>query len=423
MNEIKMNTHNLFQEKYWSVTELTRHIKKILENDNAIQVIWVSGEISNIAHPNSGHLYFTLKDRNCSLRCVMWRSDVNRLSRLPNDGEAIDIHGKVSVYEAGGQYQFYVDKIQSAGEGELYKEFLILKQKLENEGLFSEEIKRSIPKWPHSIGVVTSPTGAAFRDIINTISRRYPLAEVMISPSQVQGIEAPQSIVEAIHKLNYHAKTDVIIVARGGGSIEDLWAFNSEIVARAIANSTIPIICGIGHETDFTIADFVCDLRAPTPTAAAELATPNREEQIEYLFDLRENLNGEIKKIMSIEKQSLNLNCQSLRSQNPLMMVQSNSQKIDTLIQNMEKQTNHNIVIKKTYLYGVNQKLISLSPEKILQRGYTIVTKEDGKIARSINQVKDHDHLNIIFIDGKAKVQVGETTQNNDLTLSKQKIG
>ncbi len=418
-----MNTHNLFQEKYWSVTELTRHIKKILENDNAIQVIWVSGEISNIAHPNSGHLYFTLKDRNCSLRCVMWRSDVNRLSRLPNDGEAIDIHGKVSVYEAGGQYQFYVDKIQSAGEGELYKEFLILKQKLENEGLFSEEIKRSIPKWPHSIGVVTSPTGAAFRDIINTISRRYPLAEVMISPSQVQGIEAPQSIVEAIHKLNYHAKTDVIIVARGGGSIEDLWAFNSEIVARAIANSTIPIICGIGHETDFTIADFVCDLRAPTPTAAAELATPNREEQIEYLFDLRENLNGEIKKIMSIEKQSLNLNCQSLRSQNPLMMVQSNSQKIDTLIQNMEKQTNHNIVIKKTYLYGVNQKLISLSPEKILQRGYTIVTKEDGKIARSINQVKDHDHLNIIFIDGKAKVQVGETTQNNDLTLSKQKIG
>jgi exodeoxyribonuclease VII large subunit len=423
MNEIKMNTHNLFQEKYWSVTELTRHIKKILENDNAIQVIWVSGEISNIAHPNSGHLYFTLKDRNCSLRCVMWRSDVNRLSRLPNDGEAIDIHGKVSVYEAGGQYQFYVDKIQSAGEGELYKEFLILKQKLENEGLFSEEIKRSIPKWPHSIGVVTSPTGAAFRDIINTISRRYPLAEVMISPSLVQGIEAPQSIVEAIHKLNYHAKTDVIIVARGGGSIEDLWAFNSEIVARAIANSTIPIICGIGHETDFTIADFVCDLRAPTPTAAAELATPNREEQIEYLFDLRENLNGEIKKIMSIEKQSLNLNCQSLRSQNPLMMVQSNSQKIDTLIQNMEKQTNHNIVIKKTYLYGVNQKLISLSPEKILQRGYTIVTKEDGKIARSINQVKDHDHLNIIFIDGKAKVQVGETTQNNDLTLSKQKIG
>jgi exodeoxyribonuclease VII large subunit len=423
MNEIKMNTHNLFQEKYWSVTELTRHIKKILENDNAIQVIWVSGEISNIAHPNSGHLYFTLKDRNCSLRCVMWRSDVNRLSRLPNDGEAIDIHGKVSVYEAGGQYQFYVDKIQSAGEGELYKEFLILKQKLENEGLFSEEIKRSIPKWPHSIGVVTSPTGAAFRDIINTISRRYPLAEVMISPSLVQGIEAPQSIVEAIHKLNYHAKTDVIIVARGGGSIEDLWAFNSEIVARAIANSTIPIICGIGHETDFTIADFVCDLRAPTPTAAAELATPNREEQIEYLFDLRENLNGEIKKIMSIEKQSLNLNCQSFRSQNPLMMVQSNSQKIDTLIQNMEKQTNHNIVIKKTYLYGVNQKLISLSPEKILQRGYTIVTKEDGKIARSINQVKDHDHLNIIFIDGKAKVQVGETTQNNDLTLSKQKIG
>jgi len=403
-----MNAQNLFQEKYWSVTELTRHIKKILENDNTIQDIWVSGEISNIAHPNSGHLYFTLKDRNCSLRCVMWRSDVIRLPRLPNDGEAIDIHGKVSVYEAGGQYQFYVNTIQSAGEGELYKEFLILKQKLENEGLFSEEIKQPIPKWPHSIGVITSPTGAALRDIINTITRRYPLTEVIISPSLVQGVEAPQSIVDAINKLNHLAKTDVIIVARGGGSIEDLWAFNSEIVARAIANSKIPIICGIGHETDFTIADFVCDLRAPTPTAAAELATPNREEQIEYLLDLKNNLKNEIKKIVSIEKQSFYMNYQRLLSQNPLMMIQSNSQKIDILMQNMEKQINHNFLIKKTYLNGVNQKLISLSPEKILQRGYTIVTREDGQIARSINQVTNHDHLNIIFIDGEAKVQVDE---------------
>ena len=255
----------------WAVSDLTRYLRELLESDERLQDIWVTGEVSNFSRPASGHVYFTIKDSSASLRCVMWRNAVLRQSFIPRDGEAIDVHGSISIYEAGGQYQLYADLFRQAGEGALYAEFLRRKALLEAEGLFAPERKRPIPARPKRIGIVTSPTGAALQDMLNTLRRRYPLVEVVLAPTPVQGDEAPLSIIKALQDVVRLADPDVIILARGGGSIEDLWAFNDEKLARAIAASPAPVITGVGHETDFTIADFVADLRAPTPTAAAEL--------------------------------------------------------------------------------------------------------------------------------------------------------
>ena len=251
-----MTQLSLFQPPSWTVTNLTRYLRVLLEGDANLQDIWVVGEISNLSRPASGHLYFTLKDSGAALRCVMWRNAVLRQPLLPQDGEAIEVHGSLSVYEAGGNYQLYADLIRPAGEGALYQEFLRLKARLEEEGLFADERKRPIPRWPKTIGIVTSPTGAALRDMLNTLKRRYPLVRVILAPTAVQGEEAPGGIVEAISRLNRIAQPDVILLARGGGSIEDLWAFNDERVARAIFASRVPVISGVGHETDFAIADF-----------------------------------------------------------------------------------------------------------------------------------------------------------------------
>ena len=261
-----------------SVSQLTTYLRGLLESDEILQDVWVEGEMSNFSRPSSGHLYFTLKDQDAAVRCVMWRNAAMRLASLPREGLAVQVHGSMSVYEVSGQVQLYVDTMKPAGEGALYQEFLRLKAKLEAEGLFDPERKRPLPALPRTIGVVTSPTGAAFQDMLNTISRRYPVAEVILSPTLVQGIDAPASIVAALVNLNKQAHPDVILIGRGGGSIEDLWAFNDEAVARAVAASEAPIISGVGHETDFTLSDFAADHRAPTPTAAAELATPDKVE-------------------------------------------------------------------------------------------------------------------------------------------------
>jgi exodeoxyribonuclease VII large subunit len=264
----------LFQPAHWSVTELTRRVRLLLDTDPELQDAWVQGELSNLSRPASGHVYFTLKDSGASLRCVMWKTDAARLRVAVQDGMAVEAHGHVSVYEAGGQYQLYVDTLKPAGEGALYAEFLRLKALLEAEGLFDAARKRSIPDLPRRIGIVTSATGAALRDILNTLRRRLPLLEVVLAASPVQGDEAPAALALALAELNRVAEPDVILLARGGGAIEDLWAFNDERVVRAVIASRAPVICGVGHETDFTLADFAADLRAPTPTAAAEMATP-----------------------------------------------------------------------------------------------------------------------------------------------------
>ena len=276
---------SLFASVQWTVSALTKYIRDLLEGDGSLQDVWVQGEISNLSRPASGHLYFTLKDAGASLRCVMWRTDAARLKLPLQDGMAIETHGRIGVYEVGGQYQLYADQIRPVGEGVLYQEFLRLKAMLEAEGLFDGERKREIPAFPKRIGIVTSSTGAALRDMLTAVRRRLPLVEVILAPSPVQGEDAPPKLVEAIESLNQlKLKPDVILLARGGGSIEDLWAFNDERVVRAVASSEVPIICGVGHETDFTLCDFAADLRAPTPTAAAELATQTT------MIDLQENL-------------------------------------------------------------------------------------------------------------------------------------
>ena len=269
------------EPKIWSVVDLTRYVRQTLETDYRLQDLWVKGEAFNVSRPSSGHLYFTLKDSEASLRCVMWRSEVADLTALPRDGEAIEVHGRISVYEAGGQYQLYADDIRPAGIGALFEEFIRLRDRLEKEGLFDPERKRPLPEWPKRIGVVTSPTGAALRDVLNVLRRRYPLLEVILAPTAVQGDEAPGGIVSALAALNTYSDPDVILLVRGGGSIEDLWAFNDEGVARAIAASEAPVVSGVGHETDVIIADYVADVRAPTPEttgasdAAIARATPS----------------------------------------------------------------------------------------------------------------------------------------------------
>ena len=262
------------QPMIFSVTSLTNYLREVLETDEILRDVCVRGEISNFSQPRSGHLYFTLKDNDSQLRCVMWKGQTFRLRFNPKDGQSVEAHGAMSFYPAGGQVQLYVDGMQPVGEGQLYQEFLRRKARLEAEGLFAPELKRPIPQFPHHIGVVTSPSGAALQDILNTLRRRLPLARVTLAPTAVQGAEAPAGIVSGLESLNALPDLDLIIIARGGGSIEDLWSFNDEAVAYAIRASRVPVISGVGHETDFTITDFAADLRAPTPTAAAELATP-----------------------------------------------------------------------------------------------------------------------------------------------------
>ena len=261
-----------------SVSEVTAQIRTLLEQEPAFQNLYIQGEVSNFSRASSGHIYFTLKDDSAQLGCVIWRSAAYRLDYTPRSGDQVVAHGYIGVYERGGRYQFYVDRVQPAGRGALYEEFERLKRQLEAEGLFDTVCKRPLPTFPRRIGVVTSPTTAALRDVLNVLRRRYPLAEVLLAPTLVQGETAPPGIVAALAALNAREDVDVILVVRGGGSIEDLWAFNDERVARAIAGSRLPVVSGVGHETDFTLADFAADVRAPTPSAAAEVVSVDLAE-------------------------------------------------------------------------------------------------------------------------------------------------
>ncbi|MFZ3071022.1 MAG: exodeoxyribonuclease VII large subunit, partial [Anaerolineaceae bacterium] len=269
-----MQGFDFLKPPIFTITALNNYLRELLESDEILQDLWVRGEIFNYSQPRSGHLYFTLKDAEAQVRCVMWKNSAMRLRFDPADGMAVEAHGSMSVYSAQGQVQLYIDAMRPAGEGALFQEFLRLKARLEAEGLFDPAHKRPLPELPRHIGIVTSPSGAALQDILQTLGRRLPILKVTLAASPVQGIEAPPGIIHALARLNDLPDLDLIILARGGGSVEDLWAFNDENVARTIYSSRVPVISGIGHETDFTIADFVADLRAPTPTGAAELATP-----------------------------------------------------------------------------------------------------------------------------------------------------
>jgi exodeoxyribonuclease VII large subunit len=387
-----------------TVSKLTFLIRKLLEEDETLQGVWVQGEISNLSRPASGHVYFTLKDENAALKCVMWKTSAARLNLALRDGMAVEVHGKIGVYEPQGQYQLYADQIRSVGEGALYQEFMRLKALLEAEGLFNPERKRPIPELPRRIGIITSATGAALRDMLNTLRRRQPLVEVFLAPSPVQGVEAPPALVKAIQLLN-RLPLDVILLARGGGSIEDLWAFNDEQVVRAVAGSNIPIICGVGHETDFTLCDFAADLRAPTPTAAAELAT-----QITIL-DLQATLQNEVNRLAAatlnlVEEKRIQLSSltSQLRYLSPTRLIQSERQRVDEYLRRMFSALFNNIQLQKKHLEGTQKRLTALSPLAVLGRGYAVVTrKDDGSVVARVEQASGE--MKVRVSDGEFEVR------------------
>lgn len=402
----------LFEPVVLSVSQLTRHVRELIEQDETLQDVWVQGEVSNLSRPSSGHLYFTLKDSNSALKCVMWRSSVLRQAEIPREGQAVEVHGSISVYETAGTYQLYADLIQPTGLGKLYQEFIRLKNRLEAEGLFAAERKRPIPAWPKIIGVVTSPTGAAVRDILNTIRRRYPLARVVLAPTQVQGEEAPNGIRRALELLNQQIKPDIIIVARGGGSIEDLWAFNDEGVVRAIAASQSVVISGIGHETDFTITDFASDLRAATPTAAAELATPERSELENNLDAYSSRIVYALDGRIEAYRQLLTRLENHFNLLSPQARIRSSRQRVDDLNRQNFRQTQHLLQLNRARLDSAAQRLAVLNPAAILERGYAIVRSQEGLIIHSTHQVNPGESLEILVSDGQFDVQVQQITAN-----------
>ena len=385
-----------------TVSEITRYVREVLESDPGLKNIWVRGEISNFSRPSSGHLYFTLKDQGAALKCVMWRTSASRQAYLPTDGAAVQVHGAIGVYEAGGQYQLYVDALRPAGEGALFQEFMRLKARLEAQGLFDSARKRPIPERPQRIGIITSPTGAALRDMLNTIIRRYPIVEVILAATAVQGDEAPSGIVSAIAALNFlKPAPDVILLARGGGSIEDLWAFNDERVALAIAGSQIPTITGVGHETDFTIADFVADLRAPTPTAAAELATPDAAELRKNLDGLVEQLNHSVEYVISEKRWALTEQQRRLALYSPASRLRSDQQYLDEFLARLKRAAVHQLDRKHSLLVGKQGLLEALNPLEVLRRGFVLVTRPDGRLLVRADQVLTDDLLRLRFQDGE----------------------
>lgn len=394
---------NLFNSTL-TVSQLTFHIRKLLESEPVLQDVLVSGEISNLSKPNSGHIYFTLKDKNASLKCVMWKTDAMRLRVNLQDGLAIEVHGKIAVYEPQGQYQLIVNQIQAKGEGALYQEFLRLKAMLEAEGLFAVERKKEIPQLPKIIGIVTSQTGAALRDMLNTIQRRLPITKIIFAPSLVQGVDAPPAIVNAIESLNQHAP-DIIIIARGGGSIEDLWAFNDERVVRAVANSKTPTISGVGHETDFTLTDFAADLRAATPTAAAELATQTTLDDLQLLITNYENRLTSLTLNLVAEQKAFLLTLASrLKYNSPQRRIESEYQNLDELSRRAYSSLIHRIQLHTSNVDGISKRLQSLNPEGVLSRGYAIITrKDDGMLVSKVSEAQGE--MKVRVSDGEFDVK------------------
>ncbi len=392
----------LFSALHFTVSQITFRIRKLLEGDSQLQDVWVEGEISNLSRPASGHIYFTLKDKNASLRCVMWKTDAARLRAKLQDGMAVEVHGRVVVYEPQGQYQLVANMIQPKGEGALYAEFMRLKAMLEAEGLFDESRKRAIPGLPRVIGIVTSQTGAALRDMLNTLRRRLPLARVILAPSAVQGAEAPPALANALQSLNKH-QPDVILLARGGGSIEDLWAFNDERVVRAVAASSAPVICGVGHETDFTLCDFAADLRAPTPTAAAELATRISAEELGSLLAARfEQMSNIMFNRITEEKSVLENLSARMKYVSPQRRIQNETQRVDELSRRMQSALSHWLALQSKHVDGAAKRLGALNPAAILSRGYAIVTREDGTLVAKVSQAQGK--MNVRVSDGEFKV-------------------
>ncbi len=441
----------LDQSRYLTVQALTKYIKRKFDSDPHLSSLYVRGEISNFKQHSSGHMYFTLKDDKARILSVMFSRSNQALKFRPENGMNVLIRGDISVYEAGGQYQIYVKEMQPDGIGELYLAYEQLKEKLEKAGYFEQSRKRAIPKFPKRIAVVTSPTGAAIRDIITTIKRRYPIGEIIVFPALVQGDQAAKSVAEAMKKVNDQGNIDVLIIGRGGGSIEELWAFNEEIVAKAIVESTVPVISAVGHETDFTIADFVADLRAPTPTAAGELAVPHIEDLLEKIINRKLRLIKGFKAKLQHERHRLNSLSKSYALRNPHTLYQQRVEHVDRLTDQLQKNIGLHVKQQKDKLTQIESRLIrvhpsqllnvqrerikflknqidkqyknvlkekanrftsaistlqALSPLKIMDRGYSLVYQKDGDLLKSSNQVQAGDRLEVNVRDGVIQCEV-----------------
>ena len=398
-------------DKYLTVTQINKYIKYRLDTDDNLKLVYLKGEISNFKNHTTGHFYFTLKDENSRILAVMFRNNASRINFVPRDGSNVLVVGRISCYEANGNYQIYVEEMIEDGIGNLYLEFEKLKKKLGELGYFDESLKKPIPRFPKKIGVVTASTGAAIRDIITTINRRYSLAEVILFPCLVQGENAKEDIVKNI-KLADSMNLDTLIVGRGGGSIEDLWAFNEEIVAKAIYEAKTPIISAVGHEIDFTIADFVSDLRAPTPTAAAELAVPNTIDLINNIKQLELRLTKSISNKLELNKNRLEAVLNSYIMKNPSTLYEAKIQSLDNLIDKMIIHTN-NIFESKSFRYvSLLDKLEALNPIKTIKRGYSI-TRIDNKVVTDIKKVKKDMLLNTEVENGIIVSRVMEVKDGN----------
>ena len=388
-----------------TVTQLNKYLKDRFDEDENLNAILVKGEISNFKNHYTGHLYFTLKDENSLIKCIMFKSYAEKLAFKPKDGMQVMVFGSVSVFERDGVYQIYVKSMLEDGMGDLHEQFEQLKAKLEKEGLFDESHKKPIPLYPKVVGVLTSQTGAVIRDIINVSTRRNPNVYIRLLPVPVQGPGAAEQIAEKIKIMNEKKLADVLIIGRGGGSLEDLWPFNEEIVARAIYESELPIISAVGHETDFTIADFVADLRAPTPSAAAELAVPD-------VYELRQKINNYQNRCRTSLKKQIELmrlryeKCMKSRAfTDPMRKIRDMDVTLDSYVQRLENRIKNIQKDNKTKYIELVSKLDALSPLKTLTRGYTLTEKE-GKIVKSVEELKENDKVKLRFFDGEKSAEI-----------------
>ncbi len=441
----------MMNTKYLSIAQINNYIKVMFDENIHLKKVYLKGEISNFKRHTTGHLYLTLKDDNSRISAIMFRSSASTLTFTPQDGMNVLVEGRISVYPMGGTYQIYIDKMEQDGLGNLYIKFEELKRKLQMEGLFAQSHKRPIPKYPKRIGIVTAPTGAAIRDILSTIKRRFPVCETILFPALVQGVSASPSVAKQIEVANKY-DIDLLIVGRGGGSIEDLWAFNEEIVARAIYNSRVPVISAVGHEVDFTIADYVADLRAPTPTGAAEMAVPTilevkndlktieikclnainskienlkhklKQQKENYilknptvlydikaqkLINIEDSLNKNIMKKLETSKLALEKYQTNYLLNNPQKILELKKSDLEKLTESLYNAQKYYLEKKENNIEMIIQTLKLLNPLNILDKGYSLVKKDD-KIIKDIADVKENDNLNIILSKGKLNVIVKE---------------
>ncbi len=391
-----------------SVSQLNRYLKQKFDSDGNLFGIWLKGEISNFTnHMRTGHLYMSLKDDGGVIKAIMFSGKASKLAFVPEDGMKVLCKGRVSVYEQGGSYQLYIDEMIPDGVGALYIAYEQLKKKLEAEGLFAEEHKKKLPKIPYRVGVITSPTGAAVRDIINVITRRFPLAEIVLYPALVQGENAAASLVEAVSYFDITKSVNVIIIGRGGGSIEDLWAFNDEKLARTIYDCSVPIVSAVGHETDFTICDFVSDLRAPTPSAAAELCVPDSNELAEKFSNLKNAVLVYTRRTVKEKKLALDTLATHRIFKEPEILIDDKKTAVLNIAGKIDSLAKFSAERKKNAFLQTVSKLDALSPLAVLSRGYAYATSGE-KIIRSVDDIECGDKINVIFSNGSATATVDE---------------